>query len=299
MSRKFDVLAPGVGFTEGPVFTQSGEVIFVSPDRGMLHSVSAAGVEIFAVVGGAPVGATEGPEGAIYFTQSPKRRSSCMTGGIQRVRDDSFIEWVTMDPVSPNDLCFGPDGRLWVTDPSAHRPDGRHDSRIWRVDVETEQADLMLTVDYYANGIAFGLEDDAVYIADTHNRLIVRHPIKAGLLGEPETVAETRDGVPDGFAFDSQGNIMVAVISTKPADQDPHGTLQVFSPSGDLVEILEPRRGRMINNVAIGPDGRVVAANPHDRSFRTPGRAPLANEKGAVLQTQWDYPGLPLHPFRK
>ncbi|MFT4234290.1 MAG: SMP-30/gluconolactonase/LRE family protein [Microbacterium sp.] len=299
MGRTFEVLVSGVGFTEGPVFTQNGEVIFVSPDRGTLYAVSDRGPEVFANVGGAPVGATEGADGAIYITQSPKRKSGSMTGGIQRIRDDSFIEWVSMDPISPNDLCFGPDGHLWVTDPTWHRPGGEYDSRLWRIDVETEHAELVLTADYYANGIGFSLEDDVLYVADTQNKRILRYSLHGHHLGEPEVFAQTRNGVPDGFAFDAEGNLMVAVISTEPPGDSAHGTLQVFDRSGTLAEMLEPRRGRVITNVAIGPDGRVVAANPHDRTVRTPGRAPLAIEKGAIIQTMWDYPGLALHPFRR
>lgn len=273
----FRIAGDGMGFTEGPVFRRAGDVIVTSIDRGHLYSVSGDGVKIFAVTGGAANGATEGPDGAIYLTQAPRRRWANTTGGIQRARPDGVVEWITADPLSPNDLCFGPDGLLWVTDPT-RRP-ARNDSRLFRVDVATREAELVISTDYYTNGIAFSEENDAVYVVSTGERLIVRYPIVPGGLGKRETVVRMDHGHPDGFAFDAEGHFVIAVNG----EEGEQGDVQVFDRSGKLLETLRPMPGRWFTNLAISEDRRLVVTHP---------------DRGALLEAEWPYSGLPLHPFR-
>src|SRR5690606_13241383 len=96
----------------------------------------------------------------------------------------------------------------------------------------------LASLPWHPNGIGFGLEDDALYVADTRNGRIVRFPLRADGLGEPETAAELDGAVPDGFAFDVDGNVLVAAQGgpgTPGAD-----TVQTFSPDGDLLDVFDP-----------------------------------------------------------
>jgi gluconolactonase len=288
--RSFRVLASGVGFTEGPVFRQNGEIVVTSIDRGHIYRVGKDGCHILAVVGGGPNGATEGRDSGIYVAQTPRRRGGTVTSGIQVVRADNVVEWITMDPVSPNDLCFGPDGLLWVTDPT-RRP-SRDDSRLWRVNVETHEAELLLSTNYYTNGIAFGPESDAVYVANTGGKSIVRYPLTSAGLGTPEVAIQMEHGSPDGFAFDAEANVLIAANG----DDGRNGDIQAWDRNGKLLDILEPRRGRYITNLAIGLDGRLIATNPSAASSSSPGK--WTPDEGAVIETTWPHPGLVLHPFR-
>jgi hypothetical protein len=45
---KFESVADGVGFTEGPVVTRDGAVAFVSVDRGVVHRADAGGCRVLA-----------------------------------------------------------------------------------------------------------------------------------------------------------------------------------------------------------------------------------------------------------
>ena len=148
------VLAGGLGFLERPVFAQAGEIVVTSMDYGHLYALGDDGVRILVVIGGGPNGAAEGPDDTLYVAQSGGRnrhRRPVLTGGIQAVRADGRIDWITQDPYSPNDLCFGPDGYLYVTDPTRPRP-SRDDGRLWRVDVETFEAELLVSTRWYPNG---------------------------------------------------------------------------------------------------------------------------------------------------
>lgn len=278
----FRTLASGMGFTEGPVFRQAGEIIVTSIDRGHLYAIGPDGSRLFAVTGGGPNGATEGSDGSIYVTQNggrgPNWTRPAMTGGVQAVRPDGLIEWITTDPISPNDLCFGPDGLLYVTDPT--RRAARDDGRIWRIDVATKQAELLVSVGWYPNGIGFSTEDDAIYVVSSIEMSIVRFPFSASGLGKPEVAIKMDHGRPDGFAFDVEGNILIGANG----DGQRPGDMQIWNREGKLLEVMQPGNQRYYTNVALSTDRRLILTS---------------SDEGALLEvSDWPYPGLILHPFR-
>lgn len=276
------VLAGDLGFLEGPVLTRSGELVVTSMDRGVLYAVSEGAGRILVVTGGGPNGAAEGADGTLYVTQSGGRnghRRPVMTGGIQAIRPDGRVSWITQDPYSPNDLCFGPDGYLYFTDPTRPRP-ARDDGRLWRVDVESWQAELLVSTPWYPNGIGFGLEDDALYVSSTGDGRIMRFPLGPGGLGAPEVVLQMDHNAPDGFAFDVEGNLLIAA----PSLVGGSGDLQVWGRDGRLLDTLMRREGDIYTNVALGADRTVVLTDA---------------KSGDVLAIdQWPTAGLALHPFR-
>jgi gluconolactonase len=197
---------------------------------------------------------------------------------VQVVAPDGMVRWLTRDPIAPNDLCLGPDGLLYVTDPT-RRP-SRDDGRLWRCDPETGEAEMLLSVPWYPNGIGFGPEDDALYVASTGEREIKRFPLLNGRLGRPEVVIRMERGHPDGFAFDADGNLIVCAVSMTEAP----GELQTWSPNGRLLDVLRPGPGRRYTNAALSADRVLIVTD---------------SDGGRVLAfDSWPTAGLPLHPFR-
>src|SRR5437867_499165 len=97
---KARLLASNLGFPEGPVVLPDGRLVFCDGNTGELLLWDGGEVSIFAVTGGSPRGAVS---------------------GIQRVRPDRAVELLFSEVdghtlYGPNDLAFGPDGRLWFTD---------------------------------------------------------------------------------------------------------------------------------------------------------------------------------------
>ena len=279
-------LAEDVGCTEGPVVRGDGEVVFVSMDRGLIYAVRDGATRVLADVGFYPNGATEGSDGTIYVAQVGKkfamppakmRADREGTGGVQAVRRSGEVRWITRDPISPNDICLGPDGLLYVTDPTRGT---RDDARLWRCDPVSGEAELLRSVPWLANGIGFG-PDDALYVADSRNRRIVRYALDGGKLGAEEPFAQLERGVPDGFAFDIEGNLIVAAAALG----EPHpADVQIYDRNGKLAGAFAPGTNRLYTNVALSA-GRVLYITDTDG--------------GRVLAVpDWPSAGLPLHPFR-
>jgi gluconolactonase len=208
----------------------------------------------------------------------PLAPDSAAVGGVQAVAADGSWRWLTRDPIAPNDLCFGPDGLLYVTDPT-RRP-SRDDGRIWRCDPKTGEVELLASLDWYPNGIGFGVEEDWLYVASTGDSRMVRMPLQGDRLGPAEVVFEMGVGHPDGFAFDCDGNLVLGAVTL---DGSP-GTIQVWSPRGELLDTFQPTPTGRYTNVALAADGTLVTTD-------------VDGEAVHVLPG-WGNPGLPLHPFR-
>lgn len=284
-AKNIEKLAEGVGFSEGPVVTEDGEIFVTSIDHGRVYRIADSGAEVFAELGGGANGATIDREGTLYVAQNGGRWSPegpwwgpDSVGGVQAVSPDGTVRWVNRDPIAPNDLCFGPDGYLYVTDPT--RAPRAADGRIWRVDPASGEAELLLSVPWFPNGIGFG-PDDALYLASTWDSRIVRFALDGGRLVDQQTVVQMEYGYPDGFAFDVEGNLLIGAISD---DEDTPGDIQIWDSSGALQGVLEPGPGSKYTNVALTPDRTLVVA---------------ASSLGEVLAVEdWPAAGLPLYPFR-
>jgi gluconolactonase len=291
------LLAEDVGFTEGPVFHSSGDIVVVSIDRGHLYRLRDGTTEVLAVTGGGPNGAAEGIDGSLFVAQNggmwPAHRWPPITGGVQVVRPSGKVDWLTQDPVSPNDLCFGPDGLLYVTDPT--RNGRRDDGRLWRCDPDTGESELLTSVPWYPNGIGFAREDDALYVASSGDATIQRFPLTPSGLGKPEAVIRMTSGAPDGFAFDVENNIVIAapkphatVASSEQlyeqSTTDDAGSVQTWTLEGELMDEFHPGTSRYYTNVAINADARMIVTD--------------ASAQAVVVVEDWPHAGLPLHPFR-
>lgn len=161
------------------------------------------------------------------------------------------------------------------------RPSGpaRDDGRLWRVDVTTGEAELLLSVGWYPNGIGFSNDTDSLFVAQGGEGRILRFPFTpAERLGKPELHVQLDHGRPDGFAWDVEGNLVIgAITGVAPGD------LQVYNPEGELLDVIRPGRGQKYTNVAISSTRSLAVTD---------------SENGQVLETDWPSAGLPLHPFR-
>lgn len=266
---------------EGPVACRDGSLAVTCFDRGEVYRIRNGEVQVLAITGGGANGAAEGTDGRMFIAQNggtpPAVNKARSPAGVQVIEPSGALRHFGIGMHSPNDLCFGPDGYLYVTDPT--RKPERDDGRIWRCDIRTQECVKIFECDWYPNGIGFSLEDDWMYVADSRHARIVRIPLADVRSGTVETVIEIERGAPDGFAFDADGNLVVAC----PQPGSGSGDVQVYKGS-KLVDVLRPGSSRLYTNLAISQDKRIYLCDA---------------DTGSVLMDNWPCAGLPLHPFRK
>lgn len=276
------LLSAEVGFCEGPVIADDGSTYAVAIDRGEITRTTAAGeTAVWARPGGGPNGLTPDGAGGFLVAQNGGIWPAVERGtaGVQHIAADGTVRQLCGGMVAPNDLALGPDGMLYVTDPT--RTPARDDGRVWRVDPATGKAEVILTMDWYPNGIGFGPDPAWLYIADTRNGRIVRFPLHQPRIEQLEVVFSLRHGLPDGFAFDVEGRIIAASIGAAEGDE---GSLEILDPRDGSHRRILCGGSRFLTNLAIGPDGRFVIAD---------------SGNGRLLSYSGPAPGLPLFPYRK
>ena len=117
-------LASGLGLPEGPVDMGDGRIVFCDGNTGEMLVWDGTEVSVFATTGGSPWGAILGTDGAVYVTQGgnvPGSGDTSAVSGIQRINPDGSVELLFSEVdgyqlYGPNDLAFGPDGRLYFTE---------------------------------------------------------------------------------------------------------------------------------------------------------------------------------------
>ncbi len=118
-----------------------------------------------------------------------------------------------------------------------------------------------------------------MYVADSRHSRIMGLPLDNPSARTAETVIQMDHGKPDGFAFDVDGNLVVA----SPNLDGPPGDVQVFDKNWQLIEVLKPGNSQLYTNLAISTERRLYLCDA---------------DHGNVLSTPWPCAGLPLHPFR-
>jgi len=218
------LLASGLGFPEGPVVLPDGAIVFCDGNVGELLVWEDDTVGTYAVTGGSPWGAVLGTDGAIYVTQGgnvPGSGDTSAVPGVQRVRRDGPAELLCSELAGytlggPNDLAFGPDGRLYFTDSEAER--------LFAVDAAGAGEMLFERPGTYPNGVAFDAQKRLYWTESMAHRVC-----RVGEDGQPSTFAQLSDDhVPDGMAFAADGRLFVATTIKE--------GVTVLSPEGELLE---------------------------------------------------------------
>ena len=231
------LLASNIGFAEGPAVMPDGAVVFCDGNTGELLRWHDGRLERFAVTGGSPWGLALGSDGAVYVTQGgnvPGSGDSSAVCGIQRVDADGRVELLSSEVAghtlaAPNDLAFGPDGRLWFTD-SGTEQDPRVDvpapGRLFALDASEDGEMLAERPEVYPNGIAF---DGAGRLYWTES---LAHRVCRWDDGRATVFAQLSDGQrPDGMAFAEDGRLFVCTTISD--------GVTVLSSDGEVVDEID------------------------------------------------------------
>jgi gluconolactonase len=228
------LLASGLGFPEGPAIIPDGRIVLCDGNTGELLAYQEGRVTRFAHTGGSPWGTVPGSDGAVYVTQGgnvPGSGDTSALSGIQRVRTDGTVELLFSELAGyqlygPNDLAFGPDGRLYFTESGSEqdfRFDVRSPGRLFAVGASGTGEMLLERPDVYPNGIAFDAQERLYWTESMAHRICRLDD------GEPVTFCQLSENhVPDGMAFAADGRLFVATTIS--------GGVTIVSPDGQVLD---------------------------------------------------------------
>ena len=175
----------------------------------------------------------------------------------------------------PNDLTFGPDGRLYFTDSGDwNQADKPHPGRIIVIE-KNGTAKILEELDYvYPNGIVAEPDGSIVWVESYTLRVVRRTPD-----GKKTVIHTLPDGhIPDGLKIDSNGDFWITTVAS--------GGVDHIRKDGTPVDFLEV--GGTILNCAFGKGGKLFCCDMGP--FDTSGAAMT----GRLVEVDLGVEGMPL-----
>jgi len=244
-----DVIADGLGFTEGPVWLPDGRVALTSISHGCVYIVDPFGGPPERIgTGGGPNGLARSDDGTLYVAQNGGAwgASGPAEPGVQ-VITGTHVDYLVEGLGAPNDLTFGPDGRLWITDTRGEfdisAPDAGLPGHVYATDVVS--GDTQQVVDngpVFINGLGFDRDGSRLLVTATLSSRLLSYPLSD--LRLPDLVHTFVNGWPDGMAVSARGDYWVSLTG---ADR-----IDVVDPAGRRVGMIELPAGSLPTNVCIG-----------------------------------------------
>lgn len=286
------IFASDLSLPEAPVLLADGSwlVTEMGADRGSVTHLSPDGRQRRVVARtGRPNGLALDGRGHIWVAESwqPALLHLSMEGHV-----DTFAVECEGEPfLFPNDLAFGPDDALYMTDSGLRvqdllvcgrvRPDYEMlpmDGRVYRIDIGRGRIDKLDSGLRFANGIAFG-PDGSLYVTETLTGWVYRYTLSGDGVSRREKFANVlQPGAPSGFQgpdgckFAADGSLYATVFG--------QGHVAQVTPDGAVARRIWTA-GALPVNVAFGRlgEGRIYVAE---------------DEYGAVEAFDIGVDGLPL-----
>jgi gluconolactonase len=277
---RLERIATGFEFTEGPIWTRDGALLFSSPNSNSIYRWTPngtvnvfrpksgyAGVDIGRYHQPGSNGLTFDPEGRLTICQHGNRRVIRVNPhGDTTVLADAF-EGKRLS--SPNDLVYRSDGTLYFTDPPFGLPEVFYDpakelpfSGVFRV----RDGIVSLVTDELEgpNGIAFSPDERTLYVGnwDPERKVVVAYDVdEAGDASNGRVLYDMTDAAGedavDGIKVDVEGNLYVC----------GPGGIWLLSPAGEHLGTL--RLPEAPHNLAWGDeDGRTLYITAETSVYR-------------------------------
>ncbi len=274
-----DLIASDLGFTEGPLWTSDGRLLLTSISRGLVYEVDLHGRRALGSLetGGGPNGLAEDASGRVWVAQNggvtvPSRSPRAVAPGLQVLDGGQVDDRLVAGCLAPNDLVEGPDGRIWFTDPG-----GPRDGVLGRLCAFTPPAaelDVLADGIDFPNGLAFGLDGEVLYLAETRTGRILHYTWDGAGLVPLGVFAVLPEGGGDGMAIDVEGNLLVAVPA---ADR-----IVCFAPDGSTVGEVRFTEPTFPTNLCFAGDQRDVLVVTAAKGGRLLAVVPPGARRGPV-----------------
>jgi gluconolactonase len=251
---RIDVIADGLGFTEGPVWLPDGRVALTSISHGCVYIVDPSGGPLERIhTGGGPNGLACGDDATLYVAQNGGAwgASGPAEPGIQ-VITGTRVDYLVEGLGAPNDLAFGPDSRLWITDTRGEfdlsTPGAGLPGHVYATDVASGDTQRILDPGpVFINGLGFTVEGSELLVTATLSSQLLSYvisPSNSGVADSHNVVHTFVDGWPDGMAVSARGDYWVALTVADRVD--------VVNAAGRCIQTVALPAGSLPTNVCIG-----------------------------------------------
>lgn len=270
------IFAHDLGAPEGPVGGPDGSlyVTEMSGDRQCISHLDQTGARRVVVrTGGRPNGLAIDGDGNLWIAEAGLRALLCVApDGRELARIDGDADGPFL---FPNDLAFGPDGHLYMTDSGMALTDfldGQNlvpdflglawDGRVYEIDPVS--ATVLRRIDrgiLFTNGIAFDAAG-ALYVNASFTGEVYRYDLSGDAAVQREVFGnvlqpDDQEGFkgPDGMAFGTDGRLYCTVYG--------QGNITVLERDGTVAERL-PLEGRCPTNCAFALEGTTLLVTEVD-----------------------------------
>jgi gluconolactonase len=223
-------IAGGRQFTEGPVWSREGFLLFSDVPSNKILKIGAGDRQpaVFRDDSGYANGNTFDAQGRLYSCESRTRRVTRMDkkGQIEVLAE----KWEGKRFNAPNDIVVRKDGNIYFTDPAfGDQADHRELDfyGVYRI-TPKGQVSLIARPKGRPNGITFSPNGRLLYVANSDDRTVVAYDVDHnGETSNERVLISGVDGVPDGIRTDEKGNIYIAANG-----------IAVYHPDGKILTTI-------------------------------------------------------------
>jgi sugar lactone lactonase YvrE len=201
------VFPPGLDHPEGVAWGPDGKM-YAGGEAGQVYRLSLENgtSETFANTGGFVLGLAHDAAGNVYACDNGRKEVVKVTpdGSVSTYSNGSSELKMNV----PNYPVFDADGNLYVSDSGEW---GKGNGFIWKVKPGGQAEVWSREAKGFTNGMCLGPDGRSLYIVESTPPLISKISFNAdGSAGARSVVVELPRTVPDGVAFDSQGNLYIS-----------------------------------------------------------------------------------------
>ena len=227
---RMEKVATGHVFTDGPVWSRDGYLIFSDvPESQLLELKPGVPVSIYRAKSNGAGGNALDSQGRLYSCEAHSRRitRTDKKGNVEVVAE----RWQAKRLNAPNDLIVRRDGHIYFTDPAfGNQRDGRELDfyGVFHISPRGE-LDVIAKPKGRPNGIALSPNGRILYVSNSDEHNLRAYDLdRNGAASNERVLVSGIEGVPNGVRVDEKGNIYLAA-----------NKIQVYAPDGKPLGAIE------------------------------------------------------------